>query len=102
MRRTHASLAHLRKATLVTLALAACLALAAPVLAQVSANYDLSWHVIAGGGGQMESAGHTMLGTIGQPAVGSMTSGSHALCSSFWCGVLPGYRIYLPLVLRNS
>lgn len=83
-------------------AIAVLLASASVALAQISANYDLSWHVIAGGGGQMQSVGHTAMGTIGQPLVGSMTSGSHALCSGFWCGILPGYRIYLPLVLRNS
>jgi len=75
--------------------------MSAPVLAQVSANYDLSWHVIGGGGGQSSSAGHTLMGTVGQPLVGAVSSGSHALCSGFWCGGVVQYRIYLPLVLRN-
>ncbi len=80
-----------------------CLALAVPVLAQSSANYDLSWHVIAGGGGRMESTGHALLGTTGQPLVGSMTTGSgHSLCSGFWCGAAEeGVHIYLPLVVSN-
>lgn len=89
-----------RKAALIALALVACLALAVPVLAQVSGIYDLSWHVIAGGGGKMESAQYTLYGTAGQPATGQMASSGHTLCSGFWCGVEAEYRVYLPLVLR--
>ncbi len=78
------------------------LLLALPVLAQVSSNYDLSWHVIAGGGGKASSAGHTLMGTIGQPVTGRMISTGHALCSGFWCsGGAVQYRIYLPLVSRG-
>ncbi|MBN1814213.1 MAG: hypothetical protein JXA14_20410 [Anaerolineae bacterium] len=84
------------------LILAACLALAAPVLAQVSAAFDLSWHVIGSGGGLMESDQYTLQSTIGQPAVGTMGGSGHDLCSGFWCGGgAVQYRIYLPLVVRN-
>ena len=99
-----------RVRSLIALALVACLALAVPVLrraqsvvlAQVSAIYDLSWHAIAGGGGKMESAQHTLHGTAGQASIGQMSSGSHTLCSGFWCGVEAGTgcQVYLPLVLR--
>ena len=85
-------------------ALVGCLllGLVVPVLAQVSSNYDLSWHAIAGGGGRMESAGgHAMLGTGGQSLVGPMESGGHALCGGFWCGAAAQYRVYLPLVVHN-
>jgi hypothetical protein len=83
--------------------IAILLASASVALAQISANYDLSWHVIAGGGGHMGGPGHTIAGTIGQPLVGPMMTGSgHALCSGFWCGLPAEYRVYLPLVLRNS
>jgi hypothetical protein len=74
---------------------------AVPVLAQLSAAHDLSWHVIGGGGGRMESGGHVLQGTVGQPATGSMVSDDHTLCSGFWCGVETEYRVYLPLVLKN-
>ena len=77
----------------------ALLLLAAVALAQGS--YDLSWRVIAGGGGQMQSAGYTLMGTIGQPAAGMMQSSSHSLCSGFWCGAVAEYRIYLPLTLKD-
>jgi hypothetical protein len=101
-----------RRITLKTvLILAACLALATLVLrqaepvealARVSAAFDLSWHVIGSGGGRMESARYTLQSTIGQPAVGTMDNSSHVLCSGFWCGIPAEYRVYLPLVLRNS
>jgi hypothetical protein len=95
--------ANLRRVVLSALAFAACLGLVIPVLAQTSAHYDLSWHVTTGSSGRMESAGHTAMGTVGQPLVGTMTTGGgHALCSGFWCGVLPEYRVYLPLVLRGG
>jgi hypothetical protein len=64
-------------------------------------SYDLSWHVIAGGGGQMQSASHTLMSTIGQPVVGTMQSSNHNLCSGFWCRTIAEYRIYLPLVVKN-
>ena len=87
----------------VILALAGCLlvGLVVPVLAQVSSNYDLSWHAITGGSGRMESAGgHTVLGTAGQSLVGPMVSGGHALCGGFWCGAATQFRVYLPMVVR--
>jgi hypothetical protein len=80
------------------------LAVAVPVLAQSSTNYDLWWHVVAGGGGRMESANHTLLGTIGQPEVGPMASDDYILGSGFWAGgALAGkiYPVYLPIVLEG-
>ncbi len=86
------------------LMLALCLMLAAaiPALAQVSANYDLSWRVTAGGGGRSVGTSYTLIGTIGQPLTGQMFDGDQTLCSGFWCGgESGGYHIYLPLLLRN-
>ena len=92
------------KIRIAIVSLLACLVVALPTLAQVSSNYDLSWHVIAGGGGQMESTGgHALPGTAGQVPVGKMmTGGGHSLCGGFWCSAVERYRIYLPLVVRNS
>jgi hypothetical protein len=106
-----------RRIALITLVLVACLALAVPalrwgfgrlslaaqdvVLAQVSASYDLSWHVIAGGGGRAESPRYMLQGTAGQPVIGPAAGSGHTLCSGFWCGTVEiEYRVYLPLVLR--
>lgn len=74
------------KACAVFLILAALFLLISVALAQ--GGYDLSWHVIAGGGGQMQSASYTLIGTVGQPSAGTMTMSSSALCSGFWCGYL--------------
>jgi hypothetical protein len=86
----------------VILAGIAFLTLVTIAVAHVSSNYDLSWYHIAGGGGKMESAGHTMHGTLGQPLTGASISSGHTLCSGFWCGVgSQEFRVYVPLALRS-
>ena len=84
------------------LLLALASAAASAAFAQTSSNYDLSWHVVGGGVGQMEGPNHSLQGTLGQPAAGVMSSNRHTLCSGFWCAGTAGFRIYLPLVLRDS
>jgi hypothetical protein len=81
-----------------------CLVLVVPALAQSTVRYDLPWRVVAGGGGRMESAGHTLLGTVGQPLVGTMTSNGLVLNSGFWYAeaVVSEYHVYLPLVVCES
>ena len=85
------------------LILVVCLALVVPVRgeAQVTSNYDLSWHVFAGGSRQMQSASYVMMGTVGQPLARPMGSSRHSLGSSFWSGAAAEYRVYLPIVVRN-
>jgi hypothetical protein len=78
------------------------LALASIAFAQVSSNYDLSWHVIGGGVGRMDSTGHSLQGTLGQAVSGSMSSTGHTLCTGFWCEEAIQFEVYLPLVLRDS
>jgi hypothetical protein len=89
------------------LILVASLLLATPVLAQISANYDLSWHVVAGGGGKMQGSGYNLQGTLGQPLTGPSSGSSHSLNSGYWSGLLnnlppPGHPIYLPIILGGS
>jgi hypothetical protein len=85
--------------------LLAGLALAAVVWAQTSPNYDLSWHVVAGGGSRTASSGHVVQSTVGQFAIGPGTS-THTVGAGYWYGMLritaPGYDVYLPIVLRND
>lgn len=78
------------------------LAMASIALAQVSSNYDLSWHVIGGGIRQMESTGHSLQGTLSQTATEPMTSDGHGLCNGFWCEGAEEFEVYLPLVLQDS
>lgn len=57
-------------------------------LAQVSDNYDLSWHTIAGGGGPMSSTNYATNGTVGQAAIGSAESTNYHLGAGYWYGVV--------------
>jgi putative copper export protein len=78
--------------------LACLLAVAVPVLAQSSPGYDLSWHVVGGGGGRLEGTAYTLHGTAGQPVVDLLPGGGYVLAGGFWVGGI--YRVYLPLTLR--
>jgi hypothetical protein len=83
----------------------ALLSLAGAVWAQNSPNYDLSWHVIAGGGRNMASASYALRGTLGQLAVGKAESADHALETGYWSSVLAAaapYEVFLPLVVRDT
>jgi len=93
------------KRPIAVVSLLLCLALALTAVAQVSDLYDLSWYVIGGGGGRMESAGdHQLRGTAGQWLVGTMRVGSgHSLCSGYWpCSAGERFRVFLPLVARRT
>jgi hypothetical protein len=93
---------NLRQASVISLAAGILLALVSIAFAQVSSNYDLSWHVIGGGVGQMESTGHSLQGTLGQTVSGSMSSTGHSLCTGYWCQEAEDFAVYLPLVLRDA
>jgi opacity protein-like surface antigen len=98
-----------RKNALVTLALVAVLAMLSiggAALAQTSANFNLEWHVVAGGGQPASSARFAVNSTVGQGTAGSiLLSSSRFIVGG---GFQPGGgttnppTIYLPLVLRNS
>jgi hypothetical protein len=80
------------------------LVVALPALSQSSANYDLSWHVVAGGGGRIESAAYRLQATIGQADAEWMASDHYRLAGGFWAGGVLGsevYSVYVPLVLNR-
>jgi hypothetical protein len=87
------------------LVLAACLLLlASTVLAQSGGGYDLSWSSVDGGGGTFSTGGgYSLGGTAGQPDAGLLTGGIYTLDGGFWGGgaAVAGYRVHLPLVVRN-
>jgi hypothetical protein len=93
---------NLRQVSVIILAGFLLLALASIAFAQVSSNYDLSWHVTGGGVGQMGSTGHSLQGTLGQTMSGSMGSTGHSLCIGYWCQGAEEIAVYLPLVLRDA
>ncbi len=75
--------------------------------AQVSPNFDLSWHVVAGGGSNMTSANHQVRSTLGQFSIGPASSAGYRVGSGYWYGIRRevqpvGYTIYLPIVLKNA
>jgi len=51
--------------------------------AGVSENYDLSWNVIGGGGGAMDSASYAMRSTVGQ-IIGLSSSDNYQLGAGYW------------------
>lgn len=56
-------------------------------LVQSASGFDLWWHVIAGGGGRSTSASYAVNGSIGQPAVGVLSSADYRLGAGFWPGI---------------
>ena len=74
----------------------------AGVSAQGSPNYDLSWFVIASGGGEMNSPTYGMKGTVGQFVAGDAESTNYALRSQgYWFAQEVLFIIYTPIIVRN-
>jgi uncharacterized protein YgiM (DUF1202 family) len=73
---------------LVILALVLCLASTGAALAMSSANYNLPWDVLSGGGGDRESGSYRLGDTVGQSsAIGPSESTNYRLGGGFWYGV---------------
>lgn len=94
-----------RRTTALAVALLCCL-LAGAAWAMSSASYAIHWDVIGGGGEPVSSASYKMNSTIGQAAIGASASASYGLGAGYWYGLVApappsGYRIYLPIVLKN-
>ena len=86
------------------LALAALLLLlVGNALAMQSANYRLDWYTpgTGGGGGPADSASYAVNFTVGQTAIGTMSSTNYGGCLGYWCQAGGESRIHLPLILRN-
>lgn len=63
---------------------------------------SIPWSVLGGGGGHAEGGMYSLDGTVGQAIAGQASALPYDLCAGFWCGAAVQYRLYLPLVLRNS
>jgi hypothetical protein len=74
------------------------------VRAQEGGGYDLTWSTVDGGGETFSVGGdYSLGGTVGQPDAGVLEGGDYSLTGGFWGGAVAGrYRIYLPLVMRQS
>jgi len=67
-------------------------------------SYDLSWHIISGGGGHIKAGAYTLQSAVVQPA-GEMSGGLYALQTGFCYGlpvaeVVAGWA-YLPVIIRS-
>jgi hypothetical protein len=51
-----------------------------------SADYQIVWSTIDGGGGRSASGQYVLVGTIGQPDAGYSEGGSYELLGGFWPG----------------
>ncbi|MGC9335591.1 MAG: hypothetical protein ACP5JJ_15680 [Anaerolineae bacterium] len=74
-------------------------------LAMSSTHFRLDWFTpgTSGGGGGPVTSGHYAANlTIGQSAVGTLSSAHYQACLGYWCGVPVPNWIYLPLVMRNE
>lgn len=91
-----------KRMLIVRLCLLCGLLLAGRVLAMRSDHYWLDWFtpLTSGGGGPASSAHYAVNFTVGQSVIG-MASNTYRACLGYWCGGAAGYRLYLPLVLRN-
>ncbi len=51
-----------------------------------SAQYEISWYTIDGGGGRSSGGPYTLTGTIGQPDAAYSAGGNFELLGGFWPG----------------
>ena len=81
------------------------LVLTGVVLAQASTNFDLSWHILSGGGGFRSSANYHISDSLAQWVGQSSSSTGYQIESGFWYGTVISEErreVYLPLVLKNK
>ena len=89
------------KTKLLILALMLALFLAVASMALANGNSKLSRWVLSGGASDSAAGSVTLHATLGQPVVGAVSSGEITLGQGYWYSTAPGYRIYLPLILRG-
>jgi hypothetical protein len=71
------------------LMLVGLLCLSSIAYTQASANHDMSWHVIGGGGCEMTSASYAMQSTVGQTAIGIASDG-YTIEAGYWHRIAGG------------
>ena len=89
------------KTNTLILALVLALFLAAAGVAVANGGLARPREVLSGGASDSAAGDVTLRATLGQPVVGAVSGGDVTLGQGFWRGAAPGYRIYLPLVMRN-
>ena len=86
---------------IVLLILAALLTV--PVLAQISPNFDLGWHLLSAGGGERSSLHYQIDDVLGQWPDGRAQSARYQIDPGFWHTgrVIEARRLYLPVLLKK-
>jgi hypothetical protein len=94
----------MRKTRIAALAvgLLCILVLASVVSAEMfSDNYGVPWDARWGGGGLTSSDNYAVNATVGQGAIGWTDSANYGVGVGYWYGAIIGYKIYLPLIVKN-
>jgi hypothetical protein len=86
----------------ISMALLLLLASTTLVVAQSSAQFDLTWHVLGSGGRASASANYHVNGTVGQglASPATLTSAAFQVSSGYWAAGAMS-RVFLPLVIRH-
>ena len=92
----------MNKARISVLLLLLVLLLAAPILAQISTLYDLSWHLLSGGGGPRASSHYQIDDVLGQWPDGQSSSAQYQIDPGFWHAgrAVQPRHLFFPVVLR--
>jgi hypothetical protein len=92
----------MRKVVIAFVMLLLALTFIGPVIAQVSPHFDLSWNLLAGGGGSRVSANYQIDDALGQWPDGSPSSTHYQIDPGFWHvgRKADELRLYLPLILN--
>jgi len=73
----------------------------APVLAETTTIYDLSWWTVDNGGTiGLTSGSYTLSGTAGQPDTGTLSAGDYDLTGGFWAVLAAHLQNFLPLIKK--
>jgi hypothetical protein len=89
------------KTNVLILALVLALILAAAAVALANSSLTRPREVLGGGASDSAAGDVTLRATLGQPVVGIVSGGDVTLGQGFWRGAAPGYKTYVPLVIRG-
>ena len=89
------------KTNMLILALVLALILAAAGVALANGSLTRPREVLGGGASDSAAGDVTLRATLGQPVVGIVSGGDVTLGQGFWGGAAPGYKTYVPLVMRD-
>lgn len=69
-------------------------------IAKAGGGPSVDWNVMGSGGGHGVSGVVAVDVTIGQAVVGVTSIPGYTVCVGFWCGLVPNWRVIMPLIQR--